>query len=175
MAEEKATAEGEAEDETTQAEKKQQGEKKGVHGNAIRKTACGKLHAEMDKHIDNRHSRFLHAELTKDTTTQWDLIAAAVEEANVRYHGLVGKESSKMRGRSKTSSKKQSGNVLEGIEYAEDTAEQVKRTNWLRKAAGDHTVMGKSMQVTTVSAKGSRGVTNSMAVPWKQIASLPKR
>ena len=81
----------------------------------------------MDKQIDNRHSRILHAELTKDTTTQWDLIAAAVEEANIRYHGLVGKESSKMRRRSKITFKKQIRNVPEGIEYAEKTAERTPR------------------------------------------------
>lgn len=104
--EDKAKEQGDVEAETKLAEEKKQEKKKGVDEDAIRNAAREELHAEMDKRVDNRHSRFLHAELTKDTTTQWDLIAAAVKEANIRYHQLVGKESDRVRGRSKVSFKK---------------------------------------------------------------------
>ena len=139
----------------------------------------------MYKQVDNRHSRFLLAELTKDTTSQWDLIAAAVEEANIRYHGLVGKKIAKMRGRPMVTFKKMSRNILQGIEYGEDTAEQIKRIDWRRKAAGDHTVMGNRLiniarrMKANARNKGeserSKKMTNSMAILWKPIASRPKR
>ena len=36
-------------------------------------------------------------------------------------------------------------NVLQGIEEEEDNAELVTRAEWLRKVAGEHTVMGNKL------------------------------
>ena len=76
---------------------------------AIRKLTIKELHDEMDKQVARRASRFQYAALMRDTTTQWDLVAAAVEEANISYHGLAGRDATKMRGRSKITFKKQPG------------------------------------------------------------------
>ena len=59
------------------------------------------MHEHMDEQIEKRQYRLKHAQEAGDTTTQWDLIAAATEEANIAYHQLKGREATKMRGRSK--------------------------------------------------------------------------
>ena len=69
--------------------------------NKIRKQHIEILHGHMDEQISKRHYRLLQAQVAGDTTIQWDLIAAAMEEANIDYHQLKGREATKMRGRSK--------------------------------------------------------------------------
>ena len=80
--------------------------------------------------------------MQKDTTTQWDLVAASVEEANINYHGLTGKNATNMRGRSKVTFKKAVRNHLEGMGLEEENIENDVRLTWLRKVAGDDTAMG---------------------------------
>ena len=75
-------------------------ESKAVDQYAIRKDNLRRLHEHMDKQVDKRKHRLQHAAANKDTTTQWDLIAAASEEAVIDFLQLQGKEASKMRGRS---------------------------------------------------------------------------
>ena len=58
------------------------------------------LHKEMDDTLESREHKLEHAIKTKDTSTQWDLIAAAVVEAVINSFKLEGKEAKKMRGRS---------------------------------------------------------------------------
>ena len=53
----------------------------------------------MDEAIGKRKYRLQHAVAIKDTNTQAALVAAAVEEANISFHSLKGKEATKMRGR----------------------------------------------------------------------------
>ena len=55
----------------------------------------------MDQQIMKRKHRIAVARQDNDTTMMWDLIAAAVEQANILFHKLQGKDAKKMRGRSK--------------------------------------------------------------------------
>ena len=49
----------------------------------------------MDKHIEARQHRFHLAAHQRNTTRQWDLIAAAAEDASIEFFGLGGKEANK--------------------------------------------------------------------------------
>ena len=60
----------------------------------------------MDKHLTKREYRLRRAVEQRNTTTQWDHIAAAIEDANIEFHGLVGAEAKKMKGRSRTTFQK---------------------------------------------------------------------
>ena len=44
----------------------------------------------MDKQVARRRYRYEDVAMQLDTTTQCDLVDAAVEEANISYHGLTG-------------------------------------------------------------------------------------
>ena len=120
-------------------------EVKGVDQHAIRKSHLNELHTQMGKQINNRFSRLRLAVMTKETTRQWDLIAAAVEEAIIAFFELTERAAKKMRGRSKITFKQTSRNVLNGIEEDEENAEAATRAEWLRKAAGEHTRMGNKL------------------------------
>ena len=89
----------------SQAETKGE-EPKPVDSNAIRKTHLARLHDLIDKHLGKREFRLLQAKAKKDTDRQWQLIAAAVEDANIEFHLLEGKDAKKMRGRSKVTFQK---------------------------------------------------------------------
>lgn len=69
----------------------------------------------MDKHVTKTTCRFRDAAVQKDTATQWDLVAASVEEANINSHGLTGKYATNMRGRSKATFNKSVRNLVEGL------------------------------------------------------------
>ena len=58
----------------------------------IRKRNMEDLHVLIDKYLDRRENGFHHAELEIDTSRQWDLIAAAVEEACIDFFNLQGRE-----------------------------------------------------------------------------------
>ncbi len=62
----------------------------------------------MGQQHEKRKHRLTHAAHTKDTDKQYDLIAAIAEEANIDFHGLQGKEATKMRGRSRITFNKNS-------------------------------------------------------------------
>ena len=132
-----------------EAAKKEQegnvGKVKGVDQNEIRKRNLKELHQHMDAQINNRFSRLRHAAITKDTTKQWDLVAAAVEEAGIIFFNLKERAAKKMRGRSRIAFKNKTRNVLNGIEEEESNAEAATRVEWLRKAAGDHTKLGNKL------------------------------
>ena len=51
------------------------------------------LHREMDQAVDKRKHRLDYAVKLRDTNTQWDLIAAAVEEGVVGFFQTTGKGS----------------------------------------------------------------------------------
>ena len=76
-------------------------EPKTVDQHKVRKQHIEILHGHMDEQIRKRHHRLTQAQAAGDTTVQWDLVAAATEEANIDYHQLRGREATKLRGRSK--------------------------------------------------------------------------
>ena len=81
----------------------------------VRKNNLKQLHDKMDEQVANRKCRLLQAQEAKDTTRQWDLIAAATEEAVIDYHQRQSKEASRMRGRSKITFKNKEKNFLNDI------------------------------------------------------------
>ena len=109
--------------------------KTGADENAIRKQTTKELHDERDKQVARRACRFRDAAMREDTTTQWDLVPASVEEANIHYHEVIGRDAIKMRGRPKTTFKKTIRNFLEGMELEEDIAEKMHSISWLEKTA----------------------------------------
>ena len=76
---------------------------------------------------------------------QWDLIAAAFEEANMRFHGLEGTEAKKARSRYKVQFKKTTKDAFKGPEEEQQNAESSTKAEWLRKQADDHTTMGNKL------------------------------
>ena len=46
----------------------------------------------MDRAFERRRYRIRHAARIKDTSMQWDLIAAAVDEAVIQVFKLTGKD-----------------------------------------------------------------------------------
>ena len=100
------------------------------------------LHQAMDQAIDKRKHRLDYAALQRDTDTQWDLIAAGVEEGVIDFFKLQGKEATKMRGRSKITFDNKTKRLLQGIEDDEANADLVSRATWLRTAANCHTKLG---------------------------------
>ena len=70
----------------------------------------------MDEQVQHRQHRLKHAIHTKDTTRIWQLIAAAVEQANIAFNHLRGKEATKMQGRPRITFKKQEKDILQGID-----------------------------------------------------------
>ena len=83
-------------------EAKPQGEdEKTVDENAIRQSSLRTLHRLMDQQIQERHYRLKHAQAVRKTEQQWDLIAAAVEQAVIDFYQLKDAEAKKMRGRSR--------------------------------------------------------------------------
>ena len=81
-------------------------EHKKVDENTIRKRNLEGLQTCIDKHIERRGYRFQYAEAKQENRTQWNLIAAALEEVNIEFHNLQGREATKMRGRSKVTCKR---------------------------------------------------------------------
>ena len=68
---------------------------------SIRKRNLGSLQKEIDTAMGKREHRLSYAVKFKDTSVQWDLIAAGVEEGVIEFFKLEGKEATKMKGRSK--------------------------------------------------------------------------
>ena len=112
---------------------------------SIRKRNLEQLHVRMDEQHDKRKYRLQHAVEAKDTNTQWDLIAAIAEEANIDFHNLQGREATKMRGRSRITFNKAIKNLLQGMEAQEENAELATRAKWLREMAGHHTKLGNKL------------------------------
>ena len=87
----------------------------------------------MDEQIKKREQRFQEATQKKDVNQQWDLIAAAFEEANIIFHGLKAKDATRARGRSKITYK---SSTKEGLQWTEEQEGEVgitSRVQWLRK------------------------------------------
>ena len=72
------------------------------------------------------------------------MIVAAVEQANIFFHNLTGKDAKKMKGRSRITFKRKTRNVLQGIKEDEN-AEMATRADWLRKVPGEHAAMGNKL------------------------------
>ena len=74
------------------------------------------LHKTIDTAIEKRKHRLSYAVKLKDTSMQWDLIAAAVEEGVIEFFELKGKEATNMKGRSKITFAKRTKRLLKCIE-----------------------------------------------------------
>ena len=99
----------------------------------------------MDDALERREHRLKHAVKIKDTSMQWDLIAAVVEEAVIEFFKLEGKEAKKVRGRSKITFNEKTKRLLKGMEEDEENADMVSRATWLRAAAGHHTKLANKL------------------------------
>ena len=99
----------------------------------------------MDEQIKKRQYRITLAPHQRDTTRQWDLVAAAVEQANIEFHKLEGAEAKKMRGRSEVAFKQVEKSALEGAEKEAEHAEGITRLEMLRSLAASHNVLGNKL------------------------------
>ena len=66
-----------------------------IDENKVRKKHLEQLHNHMDQQLHKRRYRLIHVASKNDTTRQWDLIAAAMEQANIDHHQLTGREANK--------------------------------------------------------------------------------
>ena len=135
-------------------------EKKVKDENEIRQELKAELHEHMDQQSMKRIHRMALARFNKDTTWMWDLVAATVEQANIQFHNLQGKEATKMRGRSRITLKKQVKDMLQGNEDDPDETILASRANWLRGVAQDHAAQGNRLiNVARRMKAGSKGGT----------------
>ena len=125
--------------------KEKRGNKKKTDENEIRKQHTQGLHQKMDEQMQHRQQRIQYAVHMKNTTRQWDLIAAGVEQANIEHHGLEGKEATQMRGTSKIRFMNAAKKILQGIDADRANDGLATRTDWLRKIAGEHAAMGNKL------------------------------
>ena len=84
----------------------------------------------------------------RNTTVQWDLIAAAVEEANIEYHELKGAEAKQMRGRSGITFQKKQANILHDGNSNQDTGMLASQAKWLKQTAGQHAKLANKLITT---------------------------
>ena len=113
------------------------------------------MHALIDKHLDERVYRLKRAVGQRNTTIQWDLIAAAVEDANIEFHGLTGAEAKKMKGRSRITFQKKDANALQAAEKQQGNEDLVTKAKWLRKTAGQHAKLGNKLLATAKKIKAA--------------------
>ena len=113
--------------------------------NEIRRKELKDLHKLVDEQIEKRQHRIALAQAQQNTTRQWDLVAAAVEQANIEYHKLQGTEAKKMKGRSKIEFKQETKEALEGVEKDAKSPEDATRLEVLRSIAGYHTLLGNKL------------------------------
>lgn len=76
---------------------------------------------------------------------QWNLVAAAVEAAVIKFFKLDGEDAEKMRGRSRITFSKKTKRLLICIEKDDGNADTVTRAKWLRTAAGHHTRLANKL------------------------------
>jgi hypothetical protein len=114
--------------------------------NKVRSRNTQELQTLMDQQVASREYRFKLAEMKKDTTRQWDLVAAATEAAVIEYMNLKGNEAKRMRGRSKVRFMKQEEDALslEKVESVEQEETQTK-AEWLKKSSSDHSTLGNKL------------------------------
>ena len=108
--------------EETQAKREEEKAKgnddfKGEQEHSIRKRGLDSLHKAIDTAIGKKKHRLSYAVRQRDTSMQWDLIVAAVEEGVIEFFELKGKEATKMKGRSKITFAKWTKRLLKGIAF----------------------------------------------------------
>ena len=118
---------------------------KTVDEGKIRKALLEELHGEMDKQIAKRQYRLKQADVQRDTDRQWDLIAAAVEQANIDWHGLTGDDAKRMRCRSRVTFIQDTANVLKKYDKVDVPDEKLIRVEALSKIADEHTIMSNKL------------------------------
>ena len=109
------------------------------------------LHARMDEQIENRRHRFAEAQQNEDTDRQWQLVAAAVEQANIIFHKLQGAAAKAVTGRSKVTFAKVDGDALQGIEKRHGMEFEVVKADWLRQQAARNVQLGN--KATSIAMK----------------------
>ena len=117
----------------------------------VRKGMVADLQKNMDDQVMKRKHRFDAAAANKDTDRQWNLVAAAFEEANIIYHGLTGKEATKAKGRSNISFKNSKRDALTEKEKLEEEHDLEEKVKWLRNVADKHIIM--SNELTNISRR----------------------
>ena len=116
----------------------------------------------MGQAVEKRKHRLDYAVKLGDTNTQWDLIAAAVEEGVVGFFKLQGKEATKMRGRSKITFDNKSRRLLKDIEDDDTNDDLASRATWLRAAASCHTKLGNRLINLARTMQPSNNVATEM-------------
>ena len=92
---------------------------KDANENEVRREMLQELRKLMDAAIGRRKAMLHLAAHNRNTVMQWDLITAAVEQANIEFHGLKGKEAKKMRGRSKVEFMKEETGLTRELQEGE--------------------------------------------------------
>jgi hypothetical protein len=100
--------------------------------NEIRQEAKAELHTHIDKALKQREARLKLAAYQRDTNRQWALITAAVEQANIHFHGLKGPEAEKMRGRASVTFIRQSLDTIKEPHHHNEGDEITARAKWLQ-------------------------------------------
>ena len=96
----------------------------------------------MDEQIKKRKQRFQEATQKKDVNQQWDLIAAAVEDAIIKEFNFEGRQATRMRGRSKVPYRDEDREVLRGVGNKVDKQDIIETYN---KIAGMHAAQGNRL------------------------------
>ena len=118
---------------------------KDANENEVRREMLQELRKLMDAAIERGKARLHLAAHDRNTGLQWDLITAAVEQANIEFHGLKGKEAKKMRGRSKVEFMKEETGLTRELQEGEGEEELKTRAEWLRAMSHDHAEMGNKL------------------------------
>ena len=141
-------------------EEKSTEENKVITEDEVRKELKHELHKLMDEQIEQRQHRLKHVEHSKDTTRIWQLIAAAVENANIAFHGLQGNEAKRMQGRSKITFRERGKDILQGLEEECCDDDLAARADWLRTIADEHAAQGNRLTNTARRMKANAGIRN---------------
>ena len=133
----------------------------------IRKAIIVQLHLQMDSAIEDRSNRIETSQLQKDTDRQWDLIAAAVEDAIINDFNLEGAQATRMRGRSKVAYRDEDREILRGIGHQEDKQES-DSIQTLNKLAGIHATQGNRLQNIHLRMKSAQARNHNNTNDTKQ-------
>ena len=105
----------------------------------------GELHRYIDGALDKRKHRLRDAVNRGDTTLQWELIAAAVEQGNIEHYKLKGKDAQNMRGRSRITYTRNNIDTWRRIEEDDDLKDLRARAQWLRTVINVHNELGNKL------------------------------
>jgi len=133
----------------------------------IRKAIIDQLHSQMDTAIEERSYRFGTSQLHRDTDRQWDLIAAAVEDAIIKEFNLEGTQATRMRGRSKVAYRDEDREILRGI-GSQASKQETDTIQTLNKLAGIHATQGNRLHNIHLRMKSEHLRTHTNSNDTKQ-------